>query len=58
MDIISEGRTLVLHGAFDVRSTREVRAAIYERLDAHPRLGVPRASNTTTPSRVVSTMRR
>lgn len=34
MDIVSDGRTLVLHGAFDVRSTREVRAAIYERLDA------------------------
>jgi anti-anti-sigma factor len=34
MDISSEGRTLVLHGAFDVRSTQEVRAAIYERLDA------------------------
>ena len=33
MDIISDGRVLVLHGAFDVRSTREVRAAIYERLD-------------------------
>ena len=33
MDIISDGRTLVLHGAFDVRSTQEVRAAIYERLD-------------------------
>ena len=33
MDIISDGRTLVLQGAFDVRSTWEVRAAIYERLD-------------------------
>src|SRR5688500_6098809 len=33
MDIISDGPTLVLHGAFDVRSTREARAAIYERLD-------------------------
>ena len=33
MDIISDGPTLVLHGAFDVRSTWEVRAAIYERLD-------------------------
>ena len=33
MDIVSNGPTLVLHGAFDVRSTREVRAAIYERLD-------------------------
>ncbi len=33
MDIISDGPTLVLQGAFDVRSTWEVRAAIYERLD-------------------------
>src|SRR5215218_3097591 len=33
MDIISDGPTLVLHGAFDVRSTWEARAAIYERLD-------------------------
>ena len=31
MDIISDGRTLVLHGDFDVRSTWEVRNAIYER---------------------------
>jgi anti-anti-sigma factor len=33
MDIVSDGRTLVLHGAFDVRSTREVRDAIYACLD-------------------------
>ena len=33
MDIISDGPTLVLHGAFDVRSTPEARAAIYEVLD-------------------------
>ena len=33
MDITWDGDTLVLHGAFDVRSTREVRDAIYERLD-------------------------
>jgi anti-anti-sigma factor len=33
MDIISDGPTLVLHGDFDVRSTWEVRAAIYERLE-------------------------
>ncbi len=32
MDITWDGDTLVLHGAFDVRSTREVRDAIYERL--------------------------
>ena len=35
MDIISDGPTLVLHGDFDVRSTWEVRAAIYERLDSY-----------------------
>jgi anti-anti-sigma factor len=33
MDIVSEGHTLVLHGDFDVRSTWEVRNAIYERID-------------------------
>ena len=35
MDIISDGTTLELHGDFDVRSTWEVRNAIYERLEAH-----------------------
>ena len=35
MDIISDGPTLVLHGDFDVRSTWEVRAAIYERLNSY-----------------------
>jgi anti-anti-sigma factor len=33
MDITWDGDTLVLDGAFDVRSTREVRDAIYQRLD-------------------------
>ena len=33
MEIISDGPTLVLHGAFDVRSTWEVRNAIYECID-------------------------
>ena len=33
MDITWDGTTLVLHGAFDVRSTREVRAAIYACLE-------------------------
>ena len=32
MDITSNGPTLVLSGAFDVRSTWEVRNALYERL--------------------------
>ena len=34
MDIVFDGDTLVLHGAFDVRSTWEVRNAIYERLES------------------------
>ena len=33
MDIISDGHRLELHGDFDVRSTWEVRNAIYEQLD-------------------------
>jgi anti-anti-sigma factor len=33
MEIIADGSTLVLHGAFDVRSTWEVRDAIYECLE-------------------------
>ncbi len=32
MDIISDGPALVLSGEFDVRSTMEVRTAIYDRL--------------------------
>jgi len=34
MDIVTDGARLVLRGAFDVRSTWEVRKAIYEHLDA------------------------
>jgi anti-anti-sigma factor len=33
MDIVTDGPTLVLSGAFDVRSTWEVRNAIYDHLD-------------------------
>lgn len=33
MDIINDGPTLVLAGEFDVRSTMEVRTALYEHLD-------------------------
>ncbi len=33
MDIVTDGPVLVLQGDFDVRSTWEVRTAIYERLD-------------------------
>ena len=35
MDILTDGPTLVLSGDFDVRSTMEVRTAIYEHLDGH-----------------------
>jgi anti-anti-sigma factor len=33
MDIVHDGQTLWLSGDFDVRSTMEVRSAIYEHLD-------------------------
>ncbi len=35
MEIITDGPMLVLSGEFDVRSTWEVRAAIYEHLEEH-----------------------
>jgi anti-anti-sigma factor len=35
MDIATDGATLVLSGDFDVRSTWEVRNAIYELLEGH-----------------------
>jgi anti-anti-sigma factor len=35
MDITMDGPTLVLHGHFDVRSTFQVRNAIYERLEGY-----------------------
>ncbi|MFB9312476.1 STAS domain-containing protein [Nocardioides plantarum] len=35
MDIVIEGPCLRLAGDFDVRSTREVRVAVYEALAAH-----------------------
>jgi anti-anti-sigma factor len=35
MDITFDGSTLALHGDFDVRSTFQVRNAIYEHLDGH-----------------------
>ena len=35
LDITIHGPMLVLHGDFDVRSTFQVRNAIYERLDGH-----------------------
>ena len=38
MDIVTDGARLVLSGAFDVRSTGEVRTAIYDHLDAGTRV--------------------
>ena len=35
MEIITDGPTLLLGGDFDVRSTLEVRTALYELLDGH-----------------------
>ena len=35
MDIMTDGPTLVLSGDFDVRSTWEVRQAIYDHLEGH-----------------------
>ncbi len=35
MDIMTDGPTLVLSGDFDVRSTWEVRRAIYDQLHGH-----------------------
>ena len=35
MEIITDGPTLVLSGDFDVRSTREVRDAIYDQLEGY-----------------------
>jgi anti-anti-sigma factor len=37
MDIVHDGQTLVLSGDFDVRSTMEVRTAIWEHLSADER---------------------
>ena len=34
MDIVTDGPTLVLSGAFDVRSTWEVRNALHEHIEA------------------------
>ncbi len=35
MDITTDGATVVLSGLFDVRTTTEVRAALYDRLAEH-----------------------
>lgn len=36
MEIMTDGSTLVLWGDFDVRSTGEVRDALYDHLHRHP----------------------
>lgn len=36
MEIYADGPRLVLAGDFDVRSTWEVRAALYDHLESHP----------------------
>ena len=35
MEIVTDGATILLSGDVDVRSTMEVRTAIYERLEGH-----------------------
>ncbi|WP_110182574.1 STAS domain-containing protein [Nocardioides solisilvae] len=35
MEILADGATLVLRGDFDVRSTLEVRSAVYAHLEVH-----------------------
>ena len=37
LDVVIDGPTLVLRGAFDVRSTMEVRTAVYDLLGSHHR---------------------
>jgi anti-anti-sigma factor len=48
VDITTDGMTLALHGDFDVRSTWEVRNAIYERLQGHNEDVVVDMSDVTT----------
>ena len=48
MDITTDGPTLVLHGDFDVRSTMEVRNAIYEHLHGHDEDVVVDLTDVTT----------
>ncbi|HVX55386.1 STAS domain-containing protein [Nocardioides sp.] len=48
MEIYTDGPTLVLSGDFDVRSTWEVRSAIYEHLDGHDQDVVLDLSQVTT----------
>lgn len=48
MQIITDGPTLLLSGDFDVRSTMEVRNAIYDHLDGHDEDVVLDLSEVTT----------
>jgi anti-anti-sigma factor len=48
MDIVHDGHALVLSGDFDVRSTMEVRSAIYEYLDGFEQDLVVDLSGVTT----------
>ena len=48
MDIVHDGHALVLSGDFDVRSTMEVRSAIYEYLDGFKQDLVVDLSGVTT----------
>jgi anti-anti-sigma factor len=48
VEIYTDGPTLVLSGDFDVRSTWEVRGAIYEHLDDHDQDVVLDLSQVTT----------
>ncbi|HEU4811719.1 MAG TPA: STAS domain-containing protein [Nocardioides sp.] len=48
MDIVTDGSTLVLSGDFDVRSTWEVRNAIYEHLEGHDEDVVVDLTDVTT----------
>jgi anti-anti-sigma factor len=48
VEIYTEGPTLVLSGDFDVRSTWEVRNALYEHLDGHDQDVVLDLSRVTT----------
>jgi len=48
MEIITDGPTLVLSGDFDVRSTREVRDAIYDQLEGYDHDVVVDLTDVTT----------